>query len=155
MNEAVAASPVGRDLGTALPEPSAGGGQVRGAVSVFGAHRGPLSVTDNFAVLDDPVEQRDFTEYAEVDGRPLAESVLMVQGMYCAACADTVECALQDVPGVEKAQVHAATRRLTVRWDPAKVRMSQLAQLIGETGYRLLPAARCGGFLWPGSAPCR
>jgi P-type Cu2+ transporter len=106
---------------------------------VFGAHRGPLSVTDNFAVLDDPVEQRDFTEYAEVDGRPLAESVLMVQGMYCAACADTVECALQDVPGVEKAQVHAATRRLTVRWDPAKVRMSQLAQLIGETGYRLLP----------------
>ena len=96
-------------------------------------------MTDNFAVLDDPVEQRDFTEYAEVDGRPLAESVLMVQGMYCAACADTVECALQDVPGVEKAQVHAATRRLTVRWDPAKVRMSQLAQLIGETGYRLLP----------------
>ena len=139
MNEAVAASPVGRDLGTALPEPAAADGRARGAASVFGAHRGPLSVTDNFAVLDDPVEQRDFTEYAEVDGRPLAESVLMVQGMYCAACADTVECALQDVPGVEKAQVHAATRRLTVRWDPAKVRMSQLAQLIGETGYRLLP----------------
>ena len=141
MNEAVAAPPAGRDLGTALPDPSVGGGRsnVPGREAVFGAHRGPLSVTDNFAVLDDPVEQRDFTEYAEVDGRPLAESVLMVQGMYCAACADTVECALQDVPGVEKVQVHAATRRLTVRWDPSRVRMSQLAHLIGETGYRLLP----------------
>ena len=141
MNEAVAAPPVGRHLGTALPDPSVGGARASAASAeaVFGAHRGPLSVTDNFAVLDDPVEQRDFTEYAEVDGRALAESVLMVQGMYCAACADTVECALQDVPGVEQAQVHAATRRLTVRWDPARVRMSQLAQLIGETGYRLLP----------------
>ena len=144
MNEAVAAPPAGRLLGTALPDPEGGRERVPPAEAgmgdaVFGAHRGPLTVTDNFAVLDDPVEQRDFTEYAEVDGRALAESVLMVQGMYCAACADTVECALQDVPGVEQAQVHAATRRLTVRWDPARVRMSHLAQLIGETGYRLLP----------------
>ena len=144
MNEAAAAPPAGRLLGTALPDPKGGVERPPSEAaatdeSVFGAHRGPLTVTDNFAVLDDPVEQRDFTEYAEVEGRALAESVLMVQGMYCAACADTVECALQDVPGVEHAQVHAATRRLTVRWDPAQVRMSHLAQLIGDTGYRLLP----------------
>lgn len=132
MNEAVVASPAGRLLGKNLPDATMDNG-------VFGTHRGPLTVTDNFAVLDDPVEQRDFTEYAEVDGQPLAESVLMVQGMYCAACADTVECALQDLPGVQSAQVHAATRRLTVRWDPALTRISSLAQVVGETGYRLLP----------------
>ena len=132
MNEAVVASAPGRLLGTRLPDAATETG-------VFGAHRGPLTVTDNFAVLDDPVEQRDFTEYAEVDGVPLAESVLMVQGMYCAACADTVECALQDLPGVQRAQVHAATRRLTLRWDPAKTSMSSLAQVVGATGYRLLP----------------
>ena len=132
MNEAAVAPPAGRLLGKFLPDAAADPG-------LFGAHRGPLTVTDNFAVLDDPVEQRDFTEYAEVDGQPLAESVLMVQGMYCAACADTVECALQDLPGVRSAQVHAATRRLTVCWDPAVTRMSDLAQAVGETGYRLLP----------------
>jgi Cu2+-exporting ATPase len=132
MNEAVAASPAGRLLGDLSPDAATDNG-------LFGAHRGPLTVTDNFAVLDDPVEQRDFTEYADVDGQPLAESVLMVQGMYCAACADTVECALQDLPGVQSAQVHAATRRLTVRWDPALTRISSLAQAVGETGYRLLP----------------
>lgn len=106
---------------------------------IFGSHRGPLTVTDDFAVLDDPVEQQDFTEMTEVQGHPMAESVLMVQGMYCAACADTVECALQDIPGVQSAQVHAATRRLTVRWDPQVTRISTLAQAVGRTGYRLLP----------------
>ncbi|MEZ5705499.1 MAG: cation transporter [Burkholderiaceae bacterium] len=132
MNEAVAAPMAGRFVGSPLPDATADKG-------IFGAHRGPLEVDDNFAVLDDPIEQREFTEFAEVDGQPMAESVLMVQGMYCAACADTVECALQGVPGVESAQVHAATRRLTLRWDPAVTRISNLAQVVGQTGYRLLP----------------
>lgn len=109
------------------------------SAGIFGAHRGPLTVTDDFAVLDDPVEQQDFTEFQDVDGHPVAESVLMVQGMYCAACADAVECALQGLPGVQSAQVHAATRRLTVRWDPGQTRMSRLAHVVGQTGYRLLP----------------
>ncbi|MBW8471519.1 MAG: cadmium-translocating P-type ATPase [Thiobacillus sp.] len=145
MNEAVTAPPVGPSLGRSLPSDPAASGRVEqtgegvAAPSLFGAHRGPLTVTDNFAVLDDPVEQQDFTEFSEVDGHQVAESVLMVQGMYCAACADTVECALQDLPGVQLAQVHAATRRLTVRWDPTLTRMSSLAQVVGETGYRLLP----------------
>ena len=101
--------------------------------------RGPLTVTDNFAVLDDPVEQTEFTQFAEIDGKRMAQSVLMVQGMYCAACADTVEGALCKLPGVAKAEVHAATRRLTVQWDPALTRASTLAQAVGDTGYRLLP----------------
>ena len=135
MNEAVTAPPVGPSLGGSFPAPAAAGL----ASDVFGTHRGPLTVTDDFVVLDDPVEQREFTEFTEIDGRRVAESVLMVQGMYCAACADTVECALQDLAGVQVAQVHAATRRLTLRWDPTQTRMSSLAQAVGQTGYRLLP----------------
>ena len=133
MNEAATAPPVGLLLGN---EPSA---QSQRGEDPFGPHRGPLTVTDDFSVLDDPVELNDFTEFKEIDGQTVAESVLMVQGMYCAACADTVECALQGLPGVHSAQVHAATRRLTLRWDPARTRMSELAQIVGRTGYRLLP----------------
>ena len=136
MNEAVTAPPVGPLFGRSPPEPVAAGGA---SADLFGAHCGPLTVTDDFLVLDDPVEQQDFTEFSENEGRRVAESVLMVQGMYCAACADTVECALQDLPGVQFAQVHAATRRLTVRWDPSQTRISSLAQAVGQTGYRLLP----------------
>jgi len=145
MNEAVTAPPVGLPLGPPAPENAiarpvemAGEGGV-GSRSIFGSHRGPLTVTDSFAVLDDPLEQQEFTEYRDLDGGTMAESVLMVQGMYCAACADTVECALQDQPGVQSAQVHAATRRLTLRWNPAQTRISSLAQIVGQTGYRLLP----------------
>jgi len=65
----------------------------------LGDHQGPLTVTDNFAVLDDPVEQDTFTQRIEQPDGELAESVLMVQGMYCAACADTVESALLGLPG--------------------------------------------------------
>ncbi|MFP5466345.1 MAG: heavy metal translocating P-type ATPase [Gammaproteobacteria bacterium] len=130
MNQAATAPPVG----SLAPDSSSDEG-----TGLFGGHRGPLTVTDDFQVLDDPVEQKEFTELHEDEGRTTAESVLMVQGMYCAACADTVECALQGLPGVHSAQVHAATRRLTLRWDPAQARMSELAQIVGRTGYRLLP----------------
>lgn len=103
--------------------------------------RGPLTVTDDFAVLDDPVEQAAFTdavERSDADGER-RESVLVVQGMFCAACADTVEDALDGLPGVELARVHAGSRRLQLRWNPALTRLSTLAMRVGERGYRLLP----------------
>ena len=104
-------------------------------------HRGPLTVTDDFLVLDDPAEQQAFTRPAE-PGETACESVLMVQGMYCAACADTVESALAPLPGVLEARVHAATRRLVLRWDPGATQLSRLARAVGEAGYRLLPMAQ-------------
>ncbi len=106
---------------------------------LLGRHRGPLTVTDDFTVLDDPVEQQDFTLDCEVQGLAACESVLLVQGMYCAACSDAVESAIAGKPGVLSAQVHAATRRLVLRWDPARTRISDLARAVGEAGYRLLP----------------
>ncbi len=106
---------------------------------LLGRHRGPLNVTDDFSVLDDPVEQQVFTQDCEVQGRPACESVLLVQGMYCAACSDAVESAVAGRPGVLSAQVHAATRRLVLRWDPALTRISDLARAVGDVGYRLLP----------------
>jgi len=137
MNEAATAPPVGLSPMKSVPLASDTAQEL--PQGVLGSHRGPLTVTDSFAVLDDPVEQREFTEFAEEDGRSCARSVLLVQGMYCAACADTVESVLEGVPGVQAAQVHAATRRLTIQWDPAVASMSELARRVGRTGYRLLP----------------
>lgn len=108
-------------------------------------HRGPLHVTDDFLVLDDPAEQTCFTRSLAEGGTDDGagnESVLMVQGMYCAACADTVESALLPLPGVLEARVHAATRRLVLRWDPAVTQLSVLARAVAQAGYRLLPMAQ-------------
>lgn len=115
------------------------GEQALGTLPPLERPQGPLTVVDDFSVLDDPIEQKEFTQFMEDEGGRLAESVLMVQGMYCAACADTVEGAVCAMPGVLKAEVNAATRRLTVHWRPDAVSASRIAQAVGETGYRLLP----------------
>jgi P-type Cu2+ transporter len=108
-------------------------------------HRGPLTVDDDFASLDDSVEQSAFTQIGVAtapDGSTRAQacSILVVQGMYCAACADAVSAAVEQVPGIEGVQVNAATRRITVWWDPANTTVSQWAKAVGDKGYRLLPA---------------
>lgn len=108
------------------------------AGGIWAQHRGPLSVDDNFIILDDPLEQEIFTRPVEGD-EALLESILMVQGMYCAACSGAIEGALEGRPGVRSAEVQAASRRLTIRWDPSRVKLSELAAAVGKVGYRVLP----------------
>ena len=103
---------------------------------------GQLDVTDDFSALDDPEEQRSFTEGPDTSRSGAAESLLVVQGMYCAACADTVEAVLNGQPGVLRAEVNAASRRLRLHWDPAQIRLSELAQAVGRSGYRVLPLSQ-------------
>lgn len=140
MNPAATALPAHGVPAPLAPAPSPVAGGVDARADWIGQHRGLLTVTDDFTVLDDPVEQEVFTHRLAQGGESgEVESVLMVQGMYCAACADTVESVLQGRPGVARAQVHAATRRLTLRWDRNQARLSDLARALGEAGYRVLP----------------
>ena len=134
-------STLARSAGMALP-----GAASQRPDDPWASHRGPLTVDDDFSILDDEFEQASFTQAVQGGGQEAAaQSILMVQGMYCAACADTVEGALQGLPGVLSAQVHAATRRLTLRWDPSRVKLSVLARAVGHTGYRLLPIQQALG----------
>ncbi|GAB4397140.1 MAG: heavy metal translocating P-type ATPase [Rhodoferax sp.] len=90
-------------------------------------------------VLDDEQEWSAFS-------RPLAhradcwESNLLIEGMHCAACALTVEAALQSVPGVERAEVSAGSHRAKVVWNAQAVMPSDWMQAIARAGYRALPA---------------
>ena len=94
------------------------------------------------AVLDDPMEQGRFTRWVVAgDGRRLGESSLQLSGMYCAACADTIEHALAAVIGVSSASVSAAGQRATVRWDPMLTRPSALIEAITGAGYGAVPDA--------------
>ena len=104
-------------------------------------HRGALEVRDDFRALDDEDELATFTVPVQAaEGAAVCESRLVVQGMHCAACADAVEAAITRQPGVISAQVNAATRRVTVRWDRETTQASEWAQAAGAVGYRLLPA---------------
>ncbi|MDY0106298.1 MAG: cation-translocating P-type ATPase [Giesbergeria sp.] len=97
---------------------------------------------DAEVLLDDPQEWASF-------GRPSAEagssadaweSHVVVEGMHCAACALTIEDALRAVPGVDRAEVSAATQRARVVWQPGRVLPSQWLEAVRKAGYRALPA---------------
>ena len=61
---------------------------------------------------------------------------LTVEGMHCAACAETVANALRKVTGVKRALVNFATERALVEVDDG-VDFSALADAVKQAGYRL------------------
>lgn len=96
----------------------------------------------DLAVLDDPQEQQRFTRWREGrDGQRVGESVLRLSGMYCAACADTIEQALMGVPGVQSARVSASAERARIEWDPSRTRVAEMVQAIRRAGYDAVPDA--------------
>jgi Cu2+-exporting ATPase len=85
---------------------------------------GPLAdwSRSDSALLDDAAEWPGFGRALVGEG-PAGrwESQVLVEGMHCAACAFAVEAALLKVPGVEKAEVNATSRRARVVWSAAQV----------------------------------
>lgn len=79
-------------------------------------------------------------------GSSLRRIGLGLSGMYCAACAITIEEALRKVPGVSDVQVQAASQRARILVDPAHTRLSELVLAVQDAGYRAWPdaAARAG-----------
>ncbi len=92
------------------------------------------------AGVDDPavLQQCQVGPKAPDGGLPVG---LGLSGMYCAACALTIESALQRVPGVRDVQVQGATQRARLVIDPARVRLSQLVRAVQGVGYRAWPDA--------------
>jgi Cu2+-exporting ATPase len=90
--------------------------------------------------LDDPLELDTFTRWeAAAGGRRIAESSLRIGGMWCAACAATVEQALRQSPGVLGSSVSAAAQCASVRWDAGRTSVSALVRAIEAAGYQAVP----------------
>ena len=80
------------------------------------------------------------TQVTLPDGSVQAQLPFVLQGMHCAACAGIIESALENEPGVERAEVNAATRRALVTWNPAHTQVSRLVAAVRDAGYGALPA---------------
>lgn len=109
---------------------------------------GPPSTEATASLLDDPQEWSAFgrpvgpsaTHDSESDALHPWDSHVVLQGMHCAACALTIEDALRRVPGVERAEVSAATQRARVVWHPSRVLPSQWMAAVERAGYQAFPA---------------
>ncbi len=68
-----------------------------------------------------------------------SEAQLLLEGIRCAACAFANEQAISRVPGVLGVEVNYAMHRANVRWDPARVRLSDILAAVKKIGYRAFP----------------
>ncbi len=61
---------------------------------------------------------------------------LKLEGMTCAACAKTIERVTKKLDGVVESNVNLATEKLTITFEPSKVRTSDIKKVIEKAGYK-------------------
>lgn len=61
-----------------------------------------------------------------------------ISGMSCASCVANVESILSELDGMEKVQVNLATEKAALRFDPDKIKTSDLKEIVHQAGYELL-----------------
>jgi Cu2+-exporting ATPase len=64
---------------------------------------------------------------------------LLVEGIHCAACVWLIERGLQRVPGVQSANVNLAAKRLHLRWDNRRSKLSDVIRALAKIGYSAAP----------------
>jgi len=66
-----------------------------------------------------------------------AHLVLKVDGMDCGACAALIQKNLQQVAGVERAEVSYEKKQAAIDYDPREVNPSRFAQIINNAGFKV------------------
>lgn len=61
-----------------------------------------------------------------------------IEGMTCAACAKTIERVTKKLDGVVESNVNFATEKLSISYEPSKVRISDIKKVIEKAGYKAL-----------------
>jgi Cu2+-exporting ATPase len=69
----------------------------------------------------------------------LRETHLLVEGIHCAACVWLIERGMMRMPGVQTANVNLAGKRLHLRWDNQRVKLSDLIHQLAKIGYAGVP----------------
>jgi len=99
--------------------------------------------TDNLAaqwsLLDHVQEWSDFSHNSK-QAPELWTSSVVFEGMHCTACAINIEAALLSVPGVQSAQISAASHRGRVVWSSNQTQPSHWIKAVAKLGYRTMPA---------------
>ncbi len=77
-------------------------------------------------------------EYVTCQGE-IRDIHLLVEGIHCAACVWLIERGMMRTPGVQQANVNMAGKRLHLRWDNQRVKLSAIIRLLSKIGYAGVP----------------
>ncbi len=69
----------------------------------------------------------------------ISDAHLLVEGIHCAACVWLIERSMMRMSGVQSANVNLAGKRLHLRWDNGKVKLSTLIRQLSKIGYAAVP----------------
>ncbi|HEU0186409.1 MAG TPA: heavy metal translocating P-type ATPase metal-binding domain-containing protein, partial [Gallionellaceae bacterium] len=64
---------------------------------------------------------------------------LLVEGIHCAACVWLIERGMMRTPGVEAANVNLAGKRLHLRWNNQRLKLSTIIRQLSRIGYAAVP----------------
>lgn len=78
--------------------------------------------------------------YCEQSGDGMQATELYLEGVHCAACVWLVEKLPAVAPGVLEARLDMQRSLVRVRWDDARIRLSQVARMLDSLGYPPHPA---------------
>lgn len=68
----------------------------------------------------------------------MTSTVIKIDGMSCAACANKIEKALNKIEGVQKANVNFATEKATIEYDEKKVGLGEFIKIVENLNYRVI-----------------
>lgn len=83
-------------------------------------------------------EEVDISQFVKIENEKKSVT-LMVQGLHCAACVWLIENILKKQKSVILARVNLSQKTLTIVWEEEVAYGNQLAHLISQVGYKLLP----------------
>ena len=95
----------------------------------------PPEIDSQLEVYDLVEVQGDFVDSLG----DIREIHLLVEGIHCAACVWLIERRLAMVDGVLDAYVNLSAKKLKVKWDNRKIKLSRILQILGQIGYAAVP----------------
>lgn len=94
------------------------------------------AVLEQLALFDHADFQKSFVREL---GEGEREASLLLEGITCSACIWLNEQHLSRLPGVRAVDINYATRRARVRWEEARIKLSDILAAIAAIGYRAYP----------------
>ncbi|MWV16741.1 cadmium-translocating P-type ATPase [Pseudomonas sp. L-22-4S-12] len=91
----------------------------------------PKALSDELELYDRSEVQQPFVQHQG----ELSETVLLIEGISCAACGWLIEKHLRTLHGVAEANLNLSNQRLQVRWADSQLPLSQLLKELRKIGY--------------------
>lgn len=91
---------------------------------------------EDFEIYNHPTVQRSFVHEL---GNGIKEAALVLEGITCAACVWLNEKHLSSLAGVENVEVNYSNHQALVRWDDARIKLSEILCEITRIGYAAHP----------------